>query len=167
MTIKSYANSATKDFMERRESHFLCVIPGSNTSLLGNLLRLGKQYHLNLARVITANATLDIANGIAVRPGDILLEQVSTSVVDSSEVIRALKASGPGINISQQSSQGITVSFSFKILQRLSYILHFNRNSMILLMTKILLLYFRRFALLSRDILHLLTARFVLSNRTY
>jgi hypothetical protein len=98
--------------MERRESHFLCVVPGSNTSLLGALLTLGKRFHLNLARVITANAALDVGNGVEVRLGDILIEQVSTSSVDSSEVVRALKASGPGVIISQQSSQKITV-FSF------------------------------------------------------
>jgi hypothetical protein len=62
--------------MTAREVHFLTCIPRSNMNLVPRLLRLGKNTSLKLARIVTANADLDVSDRISCRDGDVLIELV-------------------------------------------------------------------------------------------
>ncbi len=124
LTIKGYSNSATKAYMEPREQHFLCIIPGNNTSLLGALLREAKRANLKVGRISTSNSSLEISNGDQVNRGDILVEQVATSRIDVDTVIRDLTSVGRAVKCSVQSSQDITVS-SAHLIRPLSFCLVF------------------------------------------
>lgn len=108
MSVKKYANSATRDYMQDREVHYLCKVPGGNTNLLAPLLKTGKMLKLKIARLVTANDRGDIGN-LCCDSGDILVEQVGLLHSDHTALIEAASALDTDIQVVSASSEEITV----------------------------------------------------------
>jgi nucleoside diphosphate kinase len=88
MTLKKYANSGTRDYMEAREVHYLCKVPRSNTTLLSPLLKTGKMLGLKIAQIVTANASSGL-DELTCESGDLLLELVGLLASNHSTFIEA------------------------------------------------------------------------------
>lgn len=109
MTIKKYANSATRSYMQVREVHYLCRVPGNNASLLAPLLKTGKMLGLKIARIITANGRNSM-DDFSCERGDLLVEQVGLLHSDRTALIEAANALDADIQVIAVSSEQITVS---------------------------------------------------------
>ena len=108
MTIKRYANTATRDYMQKREVHYLCKVPGHNTALLAPLLKTGKMLGLKIARLVTANSSGSTGD-LSCEKGDFLVEQVGLLHSDRSALIEAATALDEEIQVIATSSEEITV----------------------------------------------------------
>lgn len=108
MTIKKYANTATKDYMQKREVHYLCRVPGNNTNLLSPLLKTGKMLGLKIARMVTVNDCSGLED-FSCNTGDILVEQVGLLHSDHTALMEAATALDADIQVIATSSEAITV----------------------------------------------------------
>ena len=114
--IKDYSNSASKEYMEAREKHFLCLMGASNMKegLLGNLVTLGSSYDLKVARIKSTGSGFS-ADDLTVSAGDVLIEIVGITI--SSELnsfvgaVHSLSPSGL-LTARQSSPQAISDIFS-------------------------------------------------------
>ena len=108
MTIKKYANTATRDYMQEREVHYLCKVRGDSSTLLAPLLKIGKMLGLKIARLVTANSSGGLGD-LCCERGDFLVEQVGLLHSDHSALIEAASALDADIQVISTSSEDITV----------------------------------------------------------
>jgi nucleoside-diphosphate kinase len=98
LSVKAYANSATERYMSQREEHFFASVEGSAKNKMGDLMSLGTKYGLTFNRVKTSGSSF-FEEGVNISAGDLVIEFVSVSKIDSGAFIEEARRLSSGINI--------------------------------------------------------------------
>lgn len=100
--IKKYANSATTDFMAKRESHYICILKSKSVSILGNLISLASEYDLKIANVKTSGNSFNL-NNFSGSEGDLLIQFVAITQKDTKSFLIKVQSLSPSGGIQAES----------------------------------------------------------------
>jgi len=78
LTIKSYANSATEEYMSLHEVHVLCTVNREDGHVLGELFKTARLQDMRTGRVATTSQSISVA-GLNIIPDDFIIEIVANS----------------------------------------------------------------------------------------
>ena len=110
LTVKAYANSATERYMSQREEHFFASIEGSAKQKVGDLMTLGTKYGLTFNRVKTSGSSF-FEEDVNIVAGDLVIEFVSVSKIDSVAFINEARSLSSGISIDVREASLISKLF--------------------------------------------------------
>lgn len=113
MTIKSYANAATKQYFSDKELHILCILNGIND--LCTIVSVGNKHGFVVGRVLTVANEVRIADSF-VPKGSILFELLgSHGVKQYDALVKDLKILAPAVAVTIQ-KEAVDVIYCIKVI---------------------------------------------------
>lgn len=89
MTVKSFANKATTEFMKTREVRYLCKVGRDDLIEFGTLLITAKNCGLVLGKVVTASSRF-YSSIITANAGDVVVELVGILASNKDAFLKAI-----------------------------------------------------------------------------